>query len=131
MLNKFVLYRGILPLFFSNVSILRKLTTFIKHKFIPIYYGGFWDVPDSFLTEYKSEVYLFTREFDEELDDYPPNYEVYNVKNITLEDSVKENLWFPYNYEEKIFLGEIPTADVIFDWSNRKFVNTIVFEMIK
>ena len=44
----------------------------MKNEFIPIYYAGFWDVPDAFLTEYKENLFLFWRDdFDEELDDYP------------------------------------------------------------
>jgi hypothetical protein len=132
MFDNIVLYRGVFPVLRSNVSILKRIVILIKYKFIPIHCGGYWSVPNSFLTKYKSDVYLFTRYgFDEELDDYPENYEVYIVKNISLENAFTKNLWYPYNYEEKIFLGEISTDDVIFDWSNKKFVNTIVFEMIK
>lgn len=116
--------------FISFISEIPRI--FIPHKYIPITYSGFWDVPDSFLTEYNSNLYVFTRYgFDEELDDYPPNYEVYLIKDVSYKDAVDQNLWFPYNYESPEFLGEIPTKDVIFDWSNRKFVNTVVFRMIK
>lgn len=44
-------------------------------EFIPIYYSGFWDVPHAFLTVFEDKLYYFRRGyFDEELDDYPPNY---------------------------------------------------------
>jgi len=130
--GKEIVCQGCLSVIMANTSILRKLQNFMKYKFIPIHYGGFWDVPDSFLTQYKSKVYLFTRYgFDEELDDYPPNYEVYIVENISLENAVKRNLWYPYNYDQKIFIGEIPTKDVIFDWTMKEFVNTAVFDMIR
>jgi hypothetical protein len=130
MIGKFVLHRGIIPTLISNYSMFGKLRVFVKHKFIPIYYRGFWDVPESFLTEYESKVYLFTRDFDEELDDYPPDYEVYEVKDVSLTKAVKENLWFPYNFKNKILIGEVPTKDVVFDWTNRKFVNTAIFEKL-
>lgn len=129
MIYNFEFYRGILPILISNQSVFNKIQIFVQNKFIPIHYGGFWDVPDSFLTEFMEEVYLFTRYgFDEELDDYPLNYEVYNVKNISLDKAVKSSFWYPYNFEEKIFIGEIPTKDVIFDSTNKHFVNTVVFK---
>ena len=131
MINLFF-YREVVPVLLSDGSLMEKIRAFVKHRFIPIHTGGYWDVPDSFLTEHRSNVYLFTRYgFDEELDDYPPDYEVYIVKDRSLKEAVEKNLWFPFNYENKDFIGEIPTRDVIFDTTNRKFVNTVVFEMIK
>jgi len=104
----------------------------IFHRFIPIHDGGsFWDVPGSFLTEYMGEVYLFCRgDFDDELDDYPPNYEVYILENISLKEAFERTIWYPYNYEDKVFIGEIPTCEVVFDSTRKKFVNTLVFDMI-
>lgn len=129
MIYNFGFYRGILPILISNQSVFNKIQIFVKNQFIPIHYGGFWDVLDSFLTDFMGEVYLFTRySFDEKIDDYPPNYEVYIVKNISLDEAVRSNFWQPHNYEEKIFIGEIPTKDVIFDSTNKQFVNTVVFE---
>jgi hypothetical protein len=130
MIGKFVLHRGIIPTLISNYSMFDKLQIFVKYKFIPIYYRGFYDIPEVFLTEYESKVYLFTRDFDDELDDYQPDYEVYEVKNISLNDAVKGNFWFPHNFENKVFVGKIPTKDVVFDWTNRKFVNTTIFEKL-
>lgn len=108
--------------------------------FIPIYYSGFWDVPHAFLTVYKDELFFFQRDyFDEQLDDYPPNYQIYLVKNMTL-----ENAYEPHELSSKFVkirnisllqendvIGEIPTKDVIFDETKRKFLNTSVFKMIK
>ena len=47
-----------------------------------------------------------------------------------LADAVQQNLWHPQSYKEKTFVGEVPTEDVIFDWTNRKFVNTAIFEKL-
>jgi len=60
----------------------------MENEFLPIRYGGFWDVPSSFITEYKNELYFFERDdFDEDLDDYPPNYKVYRIPNMKFEDA--------------------------------------------
>jgi hypothetical protein len=108
--------------------------------FIPIYYDGFWDVPHAFLTVYEGKLYYFQRGyFDEELDDYPPKYQVHFVENMTLEEAFEprepsvesvrmRNILL---LEENKIIGEIPTNDVIFDKTKRRFINTIAFEMIK
>lgn len=107
-------------------------------NFIPIYYSGFWDVPDAFLTEYNGDLFLFWRDgFDDELDDYPPNYKVYSVKNVSLEDAYEPEesyefvklLNIPLLLENEI-IGEIPTKEVIFDQTHRKFVHSKVFEQL-
>jgi hypothetical protein len=108
--------------------------------FIPIYYSGFWDVPHTFLTVYEDELYYFSRGyFDEELDDYPPNYQVYLVKNMRLEEAFepsKQSFEFVKMLnipllEENNIIGEIPTKDVIFDKTKRKFVNELIFKIIR
>jgi hypothetical protein len=111
----------------------------MNSAFIPIYYSGFWDVPHAFLTVYEGKLYCFWRDyFDEELDDYPPNYQIYLVENMKLEEAFEpyeppfecvklKNI--PLLRENKV-IGEIPTIDVIFDKTKRKFINAIAFKMI-
>ena len=116
----------------SENAILRKIAIFINHEFIPISYSAFWNVPSSFITQYKSDVYLFFRDdFDEALDDYPPNYEVYICNDTAFEDAVRKDCWTPECFKNRTFIGEIATERVIFDWTKRKAVNTAVFEMIE
>ena len=108
-------------------------------EFLPIYYDGFWDVPSAFLTIYKEDLYLFWRDdFDEELDDYPPNYKVYLIKNMSFEDAfeLREPQYefaklcnIPLLLDNEI-VGEIPTREVIFDETKRKFINSKVFEQL-
>jgi hypothetical protein len=44
-----------------------------------ICYRDFYDVPRLFLTAYHGEQYLFDCPFDEELNDYPDRYRVYQM----------------------------------------------------
>ena len=109
------------------------------NKFLPIYYSGFWDVPSAFLTEYEKDLYLFWRnDFDEELDDYPPNYHVYLIRNVSLKNAFEPALP-PYKFVnfrntslllENEVIGEIPTKEVIFDITKREFINSKVFRIL-
>ncbi|HRH40618.1 MAG TPA: hypothetical protein PKY82_03160 [Pyrinomonadaceae bacterium] len=113
----------------------------MRKEFIPIYYCGFWDVPHAFLTEYKGQLFYFQRGyFDDELDDYPPNYQVYIIENGGLNDFLgKSDLPIAASYsfvnidrlEQNKIIGEIPTRKVIFDETNRKFINSVVFKIIQ
>ena len=44
-----------------------------------IKYFSFWDVPRTFAFVRNGNVYLLTSEFDDELDEYPDEYEVFAV----------------------------------------------------
>jgi hypothetical protein len=43
----------------------------------PIRYRDFYDLPRIFITSYNGQDYLFDCPFDDELDDYPDSYRVY------------------------------------------------------
>ena len=111
----------------------------MEGEFLPIRYDGYWDVPASFITVYKNDLYYFRRDdFDEELDDYPPNYKVYRIPNMRFEDAYVPREDHPravligdlFEVPGFTFIGEVPTRSVIFDDTNREFVNSIVFESL-
>ena len=112
----------------------------MANELMPIYYSGFWDVPHAFLTVFEDKLYYFRRGyFDEALDDCPPNYQVYLVENMNLAEAFEPSkqpsesvklLNTPLLEESKI-VGEIPTKDIIFDKTKRKFIDIIALEMIK
>ena len=88
-------------------------------------------MPHAFYTSHKNEIFLFQRGyFDEELDDYPSNYRVYRIESIEWEklpEMWEISLANKKVLDEKVFVGEVPTKDVIFDETKRKFINCIVF----
>lgn len=108
-------------------------------NYLPIIYSGFWDVPHAFFTVYEDKTYFFRRGyFDEEIDDYPPNYKIYLVENMSLEEAI-EPCDPPHQsviltdipkLEANELVGELPTKDVVFDETNRRFVNVSVFKML-
>ena len=47
-----------------------------------IKYFSFWDVPRTFAFEHGGNGYLLTSEFNDNLDDYPNDYDVFVVSGI-------------------------------------------------
>jgi hypothetical protein len=99
-------------------------------KFLEIFYSGFYDAPLAFFVNYKGTFYLFWRGyFDEELDDYPSEYEVFSVKDLSIQE-VKNN-WDILWEKERIFVGKIHMNDVIFsDQMKRNAIDEATFESL-
>ncbi len=108
----------------------------IEAEWLPIHYGGFYDVPEAFLTEYKGELFLFRRYFDEDLDDYVPNYEVYAVQNTAFNEAFERYKAPTQAVKFHDFalllknplIGKVPVKEVEFDPTNRRFVNSRIFK---
>jgi hypothetical protein len=86
-----------------------------------IKYFSFWDVPRTFAFEYSGKVYLLTSEFDDALDEYPDDYEVFVVSGI--ENLSKVSDWKCIEPLPKTSVGRVPVASVRFDESRRKYVD--------
>ena len=79
----------------------------------------FWDAPRVIFTQ-SDPVYLLDCPFDEEKDDYPDYYRVYEVKNLN-----RENLrgsWANLDLD-KTFVRSIKVSVVIFDSTIRREVD--------
>ena len=86
-----------------------------------IKYFSFWDVPRSFVFERDGHVYVLTSEFDDKLDEYPDDYEVFGVPSLRNLSAVTD--WKSIEPLPKTRLGRVPVASVRFDKSHRKFVD--------
>lgn len=98
-------------------------------KALPIVYSGFYDAPLAFLVKYSNRVYLFWRGyFNDEIDDYSPEYEVFITKLSSIENiNVDwENLW--KQGIDSNFVGKIHINNVIFDSTHRKFIGVDTFK---
>jgi hypothetical protein len=86
-----------------------------------IKYFSFWDVPRTFVFERDGRLYLLTSEFDDEIDDYPNQYEVFVLSGIEYLSAVSE--WNSIEPLSKTFLGAVPVSSVLFDGSRRRHVD--------
>lgn len=87
----------------------------------PIRYRAFWDVPRIFLTADATGHYLFDCSFDEQLDDYPPFYDVYLMP--ALNEDLLSRSWSDLPRRALRRLGRASVSDVVFDASRRKEVD--------
>ncbi len=89
----------------------------MSHK-APIIYSGFYDVPLAFVVWNDEKQFLFLRDFDEALDDYPNFYRVFTLPNLS-DEEVKKS-WVQIETLANQFVGEIPVAEIHFDSTKRK-----------
>lgn len=95
----------------------------------PIKYFSFWDVPRTFAFEQAGMVYVLTSEFDDDLDEYPDDYEVFIVSGIANLSVVSD--WKIIEPMPKTRVGKVPVAAVQFDESRRKFVESSFLDRIQ
>src|SRR5580704_12061669 len=94
-----------------------------------IKYFSFWDVPRTFAFERGGNVYLLTSEFDDALDEYPDDYEVFVVSGVGSLSMVSD--WKSIEPLPKTSVGRIPVASVQFDKSHRKYVDGSFLDTIR
>jgi len=88
---------------------------------IRITYRGFYDIPRTFVTKWRNKLLLFDGHFDENLDDYPDNYSVYELPPA-LEDRLRTESWENLADLGR-FVGRVPVSDVSFDKTRRKTID--------
>ncbi len=96
-------------------------------EWLSIIYSGFWDYPFAFVTRYKDSTYLFVHGyFDDELDDYPSEYEVFVRNDIDFEN-IEKNFLIE---ESGTSIGRVDMKDIQFDWTHREKINSKIFKQI-
>lgn len=94
-----------------------------------ITYRGFYDVPRTFVAEWRNRLFLFDGHFDETLDDYPDHYNVYELP-ITLEDGLGTISWENLaNLGRRV--GRVPVSEVSFDKTRRKSIDASVLRRLE
>ncbi|HEV2912189.1 MAG TPA: hypothetical protein VGX92_02635 [Pyrinomonadaceae bacterium] len=94
-----------------------------------IIYSGFYDAPLAFVVNHEDTQYLFWRGFfDEVLDDYPHEYEVFVLPNLP-ENEIKES-WSCLPDKAVAHVGKIHMNQVGFDPTKRQSITTDVFEKV-
>ena len=88
----------------------------------PIQYRDFYDIPRMFIVEFNGFQFLFDGSFDEAIDEYPEDYAVSLLPNLTQKDL--EGSWERIGERPIRKLGRVPVSAVQFDSTRRKTIST-------
>ena len=95
-----------------------------------IFYSGFYDAPLAFVTSYENTQYLFWRGFfDEQLDNYPNEYQVFVLPNLS-EEQINES-WTLLPEKAVAYIGKVSMNQVAFDATRRQSIDTSTFDLIE
>ena len=96
-------------------------------EMVTFHYTEFYDVPRAIVLRYRNKLILLQSAFDDELDDYPDSYSVYE-----LPDSVEElatcGSWTFMEHEGLKLLGQVSIQSVRFDSTKRQTMDACVLE---
>jgi hypothetical protein len=95
----------------------------------PFRYGGFYDVPRCLSLRYRGRRFLLQSAFDEELDEYPGEYSVYVVPELSDDSQPVCTPEFLKN-TPMACIGKIPIDQVRFDPSMRKELDATILDRL-
>ena len=93
----------------------------------PFIYGGFCDVPRCLSLRYRGKRFLLQSAFDEDLDEYPDNYSVYEVPETVSDGRPICSPEF-LNNTPMAQIGSILIERVAFDSTKRKELDASVLD---
>jgi hypothetical protein len=97
-------------------------------KWTPFTYRDFYDVPRAIIVSDSQRTYFFDCPFDEQRDDYPPDYDVYLMPSLS--QSELSGSWISFKERAIRRLGRVSVSSVGFDESRRREINLEVFEHV-
>jgi len=95
-------------------------------SYLPIRYREFYDIPRVFIVDWNGAIYLFESPFDNDRDEYQPNYSAYRLGE-DLRERFDDVSWTDLAILGEP-LGSVDTGLVEFDPTRRELVNASVFE---
>ena len=96
---------------------------------IPFRYVEFYDVPRAIVLRYKGKLLLLQSPFDDDLDEYPDMYSVYELSEVA-ETSLAKGSWLFLESERSACMGQVPVKAVRFDPTKRKALDPSVLDRI-
>lgn len=87
-----------------------------------IQFRDYWDVPRVFLVRHRDRLFLFDCPFDENTEDFPNDYQVYAMPELTEADW--NGSWESLAEKATELLAVVPISQVVFDPSKRQSIQT-------
>jgi len=95
-------------------------------RWVPFVYREFYDIPRAIVAGDGQHTYFFDCPFDEVLDDYAPEYDVYIMPQLSQADL--SGSWEALTQRAIRKLGRIPVSDLRFDATQRREIDLGVLE---
>ncbi len=93
-------------------------------------YRDFWDYPRIFLVSFEGSSFLFDCKFDEKIEDYGNEYDVYSMP--PLDDEALSGSWDRLIEKSIRLLGRIPIDQVRFDETRRSFIDgEVILQLLR
>ena len=95
-----------------------------------IQYRGFYDRPLAFVAEHRNKQLLFWLDFDELLDEYKSEYQVFMLADSTVRDLIQLKSWENLRHQTTGYLGTVPVRNVQFDETRRKEIDVNAIDVL-
>jgi hypothetical protein len=102
---------------------------------VPFTYREFYDIPRAILLTHRGRWLYMTCPFDEEVDEYAPTYNVYELpaavaRKLTSEPPAETvSSWIDIE-RFGVFMGVVPTAEITFDSTRRRNLDPTPLDVI-
>jgi len=96
---------------------------------VPFRYVDFYDVPRAIVLRYRGKLLLLDSPFDDDLDEYPDSYSVYELPE-SAETSLAKGTWLFLENARSACMGQIPVNAVRFDSTKRKALDPSILDQI-
>jgi len=93
----------------------------MAETWIEIHYCGFYDRPLMFFTRVDNQLYLFSRDFDEEADEYQDVFQIYKMPEMEIPP--QSTPWAPLIENALEVLGQVSVKEITFDPTYRQLVS--------
>ena len=95
---------------------------------LKILYSGFWDFPLAFTVRWEGRLFLFFREFDDDLDECEDQYRVYLMPPWS-DEKIKAS-WLQIEAQATHYLGKVAVSNVSFDSTHRQEIDAAIFQTL-
>jgi hypothetical protein len=88
-----------------------------------ISYSGYYDYPEVFVVDFENYTFMFRRDFDETLDDYPNEYVVFRSNS---HEKAKHHAILANPFDGEV-VGLVSVSEIDFDPTHRAYINANIF----
>jgi hypothetical protein len=101
----------------------------VTTTWVNIRYRDFYDIPRAIVVEWHNHLYLFDCLYNHDVDDYDPDYSVYELPD-EFRDKLDVGMSWTDLGHRGTRIGSVATASVEFDSTKRRVLNAAIFTQL-